>query len=61
MEFIFIGLLIIAIIVLVVGLVRVISAPTNGFIDFIVHLLCIDFLIDLIAGAIKLIGSVLED
>jgi len=60
-DLIFSGLLIFVIIVLIIGIFRVISKPSNGFGSFLIELLCIDLLLDFIALILEIIVSILGD
>ena len=60
LELVFMIVLSIIIVLLVIGLVRVLMTPSNGFGDFLMHLFCLDLITDLIVIIFELIGALLE-
>jgi len=50
-------LLILLAIILVIGIIRVIMEPAKGFIDFLMHIMLIDWLSDILVAIIESIGG----
>lgn len=48
-------------IILLIGIIRVMSNPTNTWVDFILEILLLDLLIDLLGVILKVLAEALSD